>query len=75
MTTPTLIVTGEVDLRTPLSESYQLFHALKFRGIDTAVIRLPGASHDMSRRPSQLMAKIANIVAWFDKYRTSPTTN
>ena len=75
VTTPTLVVTGEVDLRTPLSESYQLFHALKFRGIDTAVVRLPGASHDMSRRPSQLMAKIANIVAWFDKYRTSTTTN
>ena len=75
VTTPTLVVTGEVDLRTPLSESYQLFHALKFRGIDTAVVRLPGASHDMSRRPSQLIAKIANIVAWFDKYRTSPTTN
>ena len=73
--TPTLIVTGEEDLRTPLSESYQLFHALKFRGIDTAVVRLPGASHDMSRRPSQLMAKIANIIAWFDKYREAPTTN
>ncbi len=67
--TPTMIITGEEDLRTPLSESYQLYHALKFRGIDTAVIRLPGASHDMSRRPSQLMAKIANIVAWFERYR------
>ncbi len=73
--TPTMIITGEEDLRTPLSESYQMFHALKLRGIDTAVIRLPGASHDMSRRPSQLMAKIANIVAWFDKYRTMPTTS
>ncbi len=71
--TPTMIITGEEDLRTPLSESYQLFHALKMRGIDTAVIRLPGASHDMSRRPSQLMAKIANIVAWFEKYRVGPT--
>ena len=75
VTTPTMIITGEEDLRTPLSESYQLFHALKFQGIDTAVVRLPGASHDMSRRPSQLMAKIANIVAWFEKYRTHPTTN
>ena len=75
VTTPTMILTGEEDLRTPLSESYQFFHALKFQGIDTAVVRLPGASHDMSRRPSQLMAKIANIVAWFDKYRTHPTTN
>ena len=75
VTTPTLIVTGEDDLRTPLSESYQLFHALKLRGIDTGVIRLPGAAHDMSRRPSQLMAKIANIVAWFEKYRTPPATS
>ena len=75
VTTPTMIITGEEDLRTPLSESYQFFHALKFQGIDTAVVRLPGASHDMSRRPSQLMAKIANIVAWFEKYRTHPTTN
>ena len=67
--TPTMIITGEEDLRTPLSESYQMYHALKMRGIDTAVIRLPGASHDMSRRPSQLMAKIANVVAWFERYR------
>ena len=67
--TPTMIITGEEDLRTPLSESYQLYHALKFRGVDTAVIRLPGASHDMSQRPSQLMAKIANVVAWFERYR------
>ena len=73
--TPTMIITGEEDLRTPLSESYQMFHALKLRGIDTAVIRLPGAAHDMSRRPSQLMAKIANIVAWFEKYRTPPATS
>ncbi len=44
-------------------------------GIDRAVVRLPGASHDMSRRPSQLTAKIANIVAWFERYRTGPVTN
>ena len=51
------------------------FTQLKMRGIDTAVIRLPGASHDMSRRPSQLMAKIANIVAWFEKYRVTPAAS
>ena len=75
VTTPTLFITGEEDLRTPLSESYQMYHALKMRGIDTAVIRLPGASHDMSRRPSQLMAKVANVVAWFEKYRVKPAAS
>ena len=49
--TPTMMITGEADLRTPLSESYQLYHALKMRGIDTAVIRLPGASHDNEPPP------------------------
>lgn len=73
--TPTLIVTGEADLRTPLSESYQLFHALKLRGIDTGVVRLPGAFHNMSRRPSQLMAKVANVLAWFEKYRGRDSGN
>jgi dipeptidyl aminopeptidase/acylaminoacyl peptidase len=67
-----LVLTGALDLRTPLSESYQLFHALKFRGIDTAVVRIPGAFHNMSRRPSELIAKVANQVAWFEKYRSSP---
>ena len=71
VTTPTMILTGSLDLRTPLSESYQLFHALKFRGIDTAVVRIPGAFHNMSRRPSELIAKVANQIAWFEKYRTS----
>ena len=70
ITTPTLIITGEADLRTPLSESYQLYHALRYQGIDTAVVRLPGAFHDMSRRPSQLIAKIQNVLAWFNRYRS-----
>jgi dipeptidyl aminopeptidase/acylaminoacyl peptidase len=71
VTTPTMVLTGSLDLRTPLSESYQFFHALKFRGIDTAVVRIPGAFHNMSRRPSELIAKVANQIAWFEKYRTS----
>ncbi|MCG8469625.1 MAG: S9 family peptidase [Gemmatimonadetes bacterium] len=73
--TPTLLITGEEDLRTPLSETYQFFHALKLLDVETAVVRLPGASHDMSRRPSQLIAKIANIVAWFDRYKTTSLTS
>ena len=67
--TPTLLLTGDADLRTPLSESEQFFHALLLRRIDTAVVRIPGASHDIVARPSQLIAKVANIIAWFERYR------
>ena len=69
VTTPTLLLTGDKDLRTPLSESEQFYHALKLRRVDTGIVRIPGASHNIVRRPSQLIAKIANVVAWFERYR------
>ena len=68
--TPTMLLTGDRDLRTPLSESEQFFHALKLRRIDTAMVRIPGASHNIVRRPSHLIAKIAYVLGWFEKYRT-----
>ena len=65
-----MLLTGDADLRTPLSESEQFFHALKLRRVDTALVRIPGASHDIVRRPSQLIAKVAHVLAWFERYRT-----
>jgi acylaminoacyl-peptidase len=37
--------------------------------VATALVRVPGASHDISARPSLLVAKVAHILAWFDEYR------
>ena len=42
VTTPTMLLTGEVDYRTPMSESEQYYQALKLRQIDTAQVRVPG---------------------------------
>ena len=67
--TPTLVMVGTSDLRTPLSEAKQLYHALKIRRIETALVEVPGAPHFISRRPSQLITKIEHILAWFDRYR------
>ena len=69
--TPTLLLTGEEDWRTPISETEQYFQALQLRGIDSAMVRIPGASHALHRRPSQLMAKPAYVVHWFERYRTA----
>lgn len=68
VTTPTMLLTGEQDYRTPISESEQYYQALKLRGIDTALVRIPGASHGITSRPSRLMAKVAYILAWFERY-------
>mgnify|MGYP001817481777 FL=1 len=66
--TPTLVMVGSSDLRTPLSESKQLYSALKIRGIDTALVEIPGAPHNIAGRPSQLITKIDHILAWFSEY-------
>ena len=63
------LLTGEVDYRTPMSESEQYYQALKIRGIDSMLVRIPGASHSITRRPSNLLRKAAYILGWFDRYR------
>lgn len=68
--TPTMVMVGTADLRTPLSEAKQLYHALILRRIDTALVKIPGAFHNIANRPSQLIAKVINTVAWFDRYKT-----
>ncbi len=71
VTTPTMLMVGEEDHRTPPSEAEQFFDALQLRGVPTAMIRVPGASHEaLAERPSQEAAEAAAILAWFGRYRT-----
>ncbi|WP_235298790.1 S9 family peptidase [Portibacter marinus] len=67
--TPTMLLTGEEDYRTPIAESEQFYAALKIEGVESAMVRIPGASHGIANKPSNLIAKIAAILAWFDKYK------
>lgn len=66
--TPTLVMVGLSDLRTPPSEAKQLYHALKYRKVPTSLVELPGASHFIARRPSQMIDKVAQILGWFAQY-------
>lgn len=66
--TPTMVMVGEEDYRTPTWEAEQFYTALKMRGVDTALIRVPDAPHYIASRPSRLIAKTDNIMGWFAKY-------
>ncbi|MGH1435083.1 MAG: S9 family peptidase [Lewinella sp.] len=66
--TPTMVMVGMNDLRTPPSEAKQLYHALKLRKIETVLVEIPGASHGIASRPSNLITKIAHTLAWFETY-------
>lgn len=69
--TPTMVVVGSEDYRTPVSEAEQYYAALKIAGVPTALVKVPGASHGgIAARPSQSAAKAAAIIAWFERYRT-----
>jgi dipeptidyl aminopeptidase/acylaminoacyl peptidase len=69
--TPTLVVVGSEDYRTPVSQAEQYYMALQMRGIPTALVKVPGASHGgIAARPSQAAAKASAILAWFAKYRS-----
>jgi len=67
--TPTMVITGEEDYRTPMSESEQYYTALKLLGVESLLIRVPGEPHGLSRRPSHHQAKILEIAAWYERHR------
>lgn len=69
VSTPTMLMTGEVDYRTPISESEQYYQALQLRGVESALVRVPGATHGIASRPSQQIAKVVYILEWFERYR------
>ncbi len=69
--TPMMFILGEADYRTPPTAGGEdFFRALKYRHIDTAMIRFPGESHELSRsgQPWHRVERLENIVNWFDKY-------
>ena len=68
--TPTLVLVGDQDFRTPVSDSEQYYQALQLRGVPTGLVKVPGASHGgLTARPSQSAAKASAILAWFQRYR------
>ncbi len=68
VTTPTMIMTGEADLRTPMSQSEEYYRALKMLKKDTLLVRMPEEYHGW-RRPSHRLLQQLYLQAWFEKYR------
>jgi len=69
VTTPTMVMVGSEDYRTPNSESEQYYQALKLQKVDASLVKIAGASHGIVARPSNLFRKVGYITGWFEKYR------
>ncbi len=66
--TPTMLITGENDLRTPSSEAEQFYQALKLRDVETVMVRFPETSHNIVAKPSHMAAKAAHVLEWFKRH-------
>lgn len=71
--TPTMVLTGDLDLRTPMEQTEQYFRALKLRKVPTAMVRLADEYHGFNaaglRHPSNRLSQIALLRQWFEKYK------
>jgi dipeptidyl aminopeptidase/acylaminoacyl peptidase len=75
VTTPTLIMTGELDMRTPMPQSDEYYAALKMRGVPTALLRFEGEYHGTGSKPSNFMRTQLYMMSWYKRYGgKKPTT-
>jgi dipeptidyl aminopeptidase/acylaminoacyl peptidase len=70
--TPTLVMTGEADYRTPISEAEQFYEALKLLNVDAVLVRVPEEPHGITRRPSHHIAKMLYVSGWFEQHKAKP---
>jgi dipeptidyl aminopeptidase/acylaminoacyl peptidase len=68
--TPTLLMTGVLDLRTPMPQSEEFYRALKLRGVPTALIRVNNEYHGTTSTPSNYLRTQLYLRSWFEKYGT-----
>lgn len=67
--TPTMVLTGEEDWRTPIAQSEEFYFALKVRGVDTVLVRFPKEPHGIRGAfPSHRILKVEHILGWFESH-------
>jgi dipeptidyl aminopeptidase/acylaminoacyl peptidase len=66
--TPTMLMTGIQDLRTPISQTEEFYMALKMRKVPTVMLRFNDEWHGTSSKPSNAMRSILYMQSWFEKH-------
>ena len=72
VTTPTLLMTGELDLRTPMAQTEEYYQALKQLGVPAKMLRFHGEYHGTSSKPSNFMRTQLYLMKWFEEYGGEP---
>jgi len=72
VTTPTVVMTGELDRRTPMPQSEEYYAALKMRGVPSALLRFEGEFHGTSSKPSNFMRTQLYMMSWYKQWKRAP---
>lgn len=70
VTTPTMLMTGELDLRTPMPQTEEYYQALKMERVPTAMIRFRNEWHGTSSTPSNFLRTQLFLRSWFERWGT-----
>ncbi|HVH11045.1 MAG TPA: S9 family peptidase [Gemmatimonadales bacterium] len=69
ITTPTLLMTGELDRRTPIPQTEEFYSALRVRGVPAVMLRFNDEYHGTGSKPSNFMRTQLYMMSWFQKHR------
>ncbi|HSM35969.1 MAG TPA: S9 family peptidase [Longimicrobiales bacterium] len=75
VTTPTAVMTGELDLRTPMSQSEEYFQALRAEGVPAVLFRFNDEYHGTGSKPSNFMRTQLYLMSWFERWHRDEAGN
>ncbi|MEM7417528.1 MAG: S9 family peptidase [Gemmatimonadota bacterium] len=70
VTTPTMLMTGENDLRTPMGQTEEYYQALQYLGVPTVMVRFQDEWHGTSSKPSNFLRTQLYLRKWFEQWGT-----
>lgn len=70
--TPSLLLCGEEDRRTPIAQCEMFYTALKLRGVESALVRFPDNNHTLADHPSHLLEVVDQLDTWFLRFPIKP---
>jgi dipeptidyl aminopeptidase/acylaminoacyl peptidase len=73
VTTPTLLMTGVLDRRTPMPQTEEYYSALKMHGVPVTLLQFEGEYHGTGSKPSNFIRTQLYMMSWFKKFERSPS--
>ncbi|MDQ1084316.1 MULTISPECIES: S9 family peptidase [Microbacterium] len=70
VTTPTLVIHSELDLRCPIDQATRYYAALKAQGTEAEMLIFPGEDHELTRagRPQHRVQRFDAVLEWWERH-------